>query len=114
MRFVRDQWASLIADVVSFLRAWWRQDRIRSSPREGKLLRLVPGAVLSIDGRMLEVEQRDLMPTKASQLLRLRCRGVEGHSELWIHFDSDVELVWNCNGKETTISEDEVEVWCEK
>lgn len=38
--------------------SWWRVDRIRSSPVEGRLLRLQPPAYLVIDGKTIEVTRR--------------------------------------------------------
>ena len=50
--------SDLVGSLTSCLRSWWRVDRIRSSPTEGRLLRLQPPAFLLIDGRTIEVTRR--------------------------------------------------------
>ena len=49
---------SLVGVIIELLRSWWRVDRIRSSPVEGRLLRLQPPAFLVIEGRTMEVTRR--------------------------------------------------------
>ena len=49
---------SLPAAIVELLKSWWRVDRIRSSPAEGRLLRLQPPAFVVIDERTIEVTRR--------------------------------------------------------
>lgn len=105
--------SSLAADVVSLFRAWWRQDRIRSSPREGKLLRLAPGAILCIAGRTIEVESRDVIETGQGSILRYRCRDTDICPELWITLRPVPLIVWSCGGEELGLTVDDIEVWRE-
>ncbi|MDA1053992.1 MAG: hypothetical protein O3C40_26380 [Planctomycetota bacterium] len=105
--------ASLAADAVSLLRAWWHQDRIRSSPREGKLLRLAPGAILCVHGRTIEVEQRDVFETDQGSILRFRCRDTDSHPELWIQVQPVPIIAWRCGDDEQYLSADDIEVWNE-
>ncbi len=105
--------ASLAADAVSLFRAWWRQDRIRSSPREGKLLRLAPGAILYIAGRTVEVETRDVFETDQGSILRYRCRDMDSHPELWITVRPVSQIVWSCDGDELDLALDDLEIWSE-
>lgn len=105
--------ASLAADAASLFRAWWQKDRIRSSPREGKLLRLAPGAILSIAGKTIEVETRDVIETSEGSILRFRCRDADTHSDLWVKVQAVPIIAWSCGGEERDLSVEDVEVWSE-
>ncbi|HRX81492.1 MAG TPA: hypothetical protein P5307_20625 [Pirellulaceae bacterium] len=105
--------ASLAADAASLFRAWWYRDQIRSSPREGKLLRLAPGAILCVSGNTVEVETRDLVETPEGSVLRYRCRGDDCRPELWVTATPVSMVVWCRDECEERITEDEVEVWSE-
>lgn len=103
----------LAADAASLFRAWWYRDRIRSSPCEGKLLRLAPGAILCVDGRTLEVQTRDVIETDAGSILRYRCRATDSHPELWVTVQAVPTIAWSCGDEERDLSVDDVEVWSE-
>ena len=105
--------ASLAADAASLFRAWWYQDQIRCSPREGKLLRLVPGAIVCVSGNTLEVEMRDVVETAEGSVLRYRCRGDDLRSELWVTVAPVPIIVWRCDEVEDRLAADEIEVWSE-
>ncbi|MFM9963230.1 MAG: hypothetical protein ACKV2Q_18635 [Planctomycetaceae bacterium] len=47
-----------ITALLDCLRSWWRVDRIRTSPAEGRLLRLHPPCFVVIGGRSFEVAHR--------------------------------------------------------
>jgi hypothetical protein len=105
--------ASLAADAASLFRAWWYRDQIRSSPREGKLLRLAPGAILCVRGDTVEVESRDLIEAPEGAVLRYHCRGDDSRSELWVTAAPVSMIVWCHNECEERLTTDEVEVWSE-
>lgn len=105
--------ASLAADAASLFRAWWQKDRIRSSPREGKLLRLAPGAILCIAGKTIEVETRDVIESSEGSILRFRCRDADTHIELWITVQAVPIIAWSCGDEEFDLSVDDIEVWSE-
>lgn len=48
----------MIQALLDCVRAWWRVDRIRASPREGRLLRLHPPCLLVIQDRLIEIVRR--------------------------------------------------------
>lgn len=56
------------AELRRLIRAWWSDDRIRVSPREGRLLRLEPGDVVVVRGCAAEIrartERRELVPPR--------------------------------------------------
>ncbi len=39
-----------LANLVRLLPAWWQADRVRASPREGRLLRIMPPCIVRISG----------------------------------------------------------------
>ncbi len=49
---------SLSRALLDCLRAWWRVDRIRASPRDGRLLRLQPPCLVVIGGQSFEIAHR--------------------------------------------------------
>jgi hypothetical protein len=49
---------SLSRALLDCLRAWWLVDRIRASPRDGRLLRLHPPCVIAIGGQIFEIAHR--------------------------------------------------------
>ncbi|MEX2216808.1 MAG: hypothetical protein WD768_22025 [Phycisphaeraceae bacterium] len=48
----------LFARLVRLLRWWWQADRVRISPREGRLLRLRPPCILRIGEAYVQVHRR--------------------------------------------------------
>ena len=92
---------------------WWQQDRIRSSPRQGQLLRLAPGAILCVQGRTIEVEQRDVFETQHGRRVRYGCAGTDARSELWIQIEGTPTITWSSDGVEQNLSADDIEVWSE-
>ncbi len=44
--------------LLDCIRSWWRVDRIRASPTEGRLLRLHPPCFVVIGGRSFEIAHR--------------------------------------------------------
>ncbi len=104
---------SLAADAASLFQAWWQKDRIRSSPSEGKLLRLVPRAILSLRGTTVEVERRDVYKTDDGCVLKLQCRGNDSASVLWITGTGAPTIVWCRTDAELRLTPDEIEVWSE-
>ena len=49
---------TLFAELLALVRSWWSVDRIRASPRAGRLLRLRPRSLISVQGRPAEVAHR--------------------------------------------------------
>jgi len=105
--------ASLAADAASLFRAWWYRDQIRCSPREGKLLRLAPGAILCVSGSTMEVEARHVIDTAEGSVLKYRCRGEDTRSELWVTVAPVPNVVWCCDHDEVRLVADDIEVWSE-
>lgn len=64
------------------LKLWAPGDRIRVSPREGKLLRLRAGACLRIGGKPFKVLRR--VECAADSSVTYTCRGVDGDCEITV------------------------------
>jgi hypothetical protein len=74
----------LATALARLLHWWWRCDRIRAPPSEGRLLRLVPPCFLRIAGEPVEVVSRHVAFAGDSQLILHRCQGEAGDFELAI------------------------------
>jgi hypothetical protein len=75
---------SLVRDVVRLARSWWRVDRIRVSPREGRLLALLPGERLLVFGRPVVVIERIPSMAFGGVGVRYRCATETGCGELFV------------------------------
>ncbi len=64
------------------LRLWAFGDRIRASPREGKLLRLDVGTCIRIGGKPYEITRRDQSPDR--QTVTYRGHGSDDELELTV------------------------------
>lgn len=56
------------------LSAWWRKDRIRASPTDGKLLGLDTHSLIEIDGTILEIMSRSIRSTPAGPIVTYEAR----------------------------------------
>lgn len=72
----------LLHQLASFASAWWRRDRIRCSPNDGRLLRLTPGSALLVRGKPAVVLRRRVGQTIESAYVAYECDTVTGSCEL--------------------------------
>ena len=63
----------LVRDLLRLLSRWWRVDRVRVSPTEGRLLRLEPPCILRIGDRVLEVVRRKVGQTPDGAYVEYDC-----------------------------------------
>ncbi|MEX0717258.1 MAG: hypothetical protein WD066_11760 [Planctomycetaceae bacterium] len=81
------------SELRELVRAWWTADRIRVSPREGRLLRLRPGDVVVVRGCAAEVrtrtERRDALPPSVTY----ECVAATGTARLAVFTDARGEGV---------------------
>lgn len=121
----------LLNDMARLVASWWRIDRVRISPREGRLLRLQPPCVVVVEDRPAEVLARTLanLPHGASAttvaddrlfadngLLEVlyECRSVAGDCRLRLTIAPGGALdgiFWTADGRERRITEECVEVY---
>lgn len=107
--------AQLLGSVWQLALSWWQTDRPRASPREGRLLRLAPPAILRIDERLFEVVSRTVGESAAGPFVTYACRCGEAMSELRVSpagSDFVASVHWTQGGREVELSEDDVEVYC--
>lgn len=98
--------------LVRLIRDWWQVDRVRISPREGRLLRLQPGDLLRLEGMTVTVIARRVDPDASG--VRYRCEGAGFGGELWVGLDAGRqadEVVWSRQGCQQRLPAVEVEVY---
>jgi hypothetical protein len=86
-------------------------DRIRVSPREGRLLSLEPPCVVFITSRPAQVVERIAPdPIAPEPTVTYRCRTATSTAELRVRLTSPQELhiTWRESGRERVIPESEV------
>ena len=64
--------------LFQLLHAWWRSDRVRASPRDGRWLRLARGSIVIVDGRPAEVRSRVAITVHGLPGIAYRCRTAAG------------------------------------
>lgn len=124
----------LLKDVARLVESWWQIDRVRISPREGRLLRLKPPCVVVVEDRPAEVLARTLgrgsattiagaAPSIAEQgsvaeqssiSVVYECRSAAGACRLRLAVapGGTLEAVyWTTDGRERRITEESVEVY---
>jgi hypothetical protein len=105
--------ASLIGSLVALVRSWWQVDRVRVSPREGRLLRLGPSWFIRVAGCTAAIERRYVGETDDGPYVGYVCRGTTGPCELRVGpplQSPQPRVVWTSNGRSQVLDADEVEV----
>lgn len=107
----------LLADVRHLIEAWWKIDRIRASPREGRLLRIEPPCVVIVDERPAEVVARTLGRSAGEGgpiHVDYECRSAQGACRLRLTVTACGAIgaiFWTAEGAERMVTENEVEVF---
>lgn len=112
----------LLTDMARLLRSWWKIDRVRISPREGRLLRLKPPCVVVVEDRPAEVLARTLGRNSTATIagneewisVVYDCRSVAGSCRLRLSVapGGTLEAVyWTTDGQERWVTEESVEVY---
>jgi len=122
----------LLNDIARLIGSWWKIDRVRISPREGRLLRLKPPCVVVVEDRPAEVLARTLARASTgtstatiagaaasiaeheSISVVYDCRSVAGSCRLRLAVapGGALEAVyWTTDGCERRITEESVEVY---
>ena len=105
---------SLFQTMLDCLRSWWRVDRIRSSPTEGRLLRLQPPAFLLIDGRTIEVTRRVIGQDRDGAFVSYDCLENGSTGRLMVRLAADLGTLpvrWIGTGGERVLDERDVSVF---
>lgn len=104
----------LLDDFRRIICCWWTCDRIRTSPRDGQLLRIKAGDLLTFGELQAEVFMRSHREDASGHHLRLTCSAPHGTAELTIELDSRgrlLDLIWSHDGQCRQITTDDFQVW---
>ena len=104
----------LARSVADLLRSWWRVDRIRASPCEGRLLRLHPPCFIAIDGQTVEIARRVIGQDADGPFVIYDCRAMTGPAKLLVRLltePSQTLIRWIGPDGERPLNEHEVSVF---
>lgn len=107
-------WHDLLSSAGELVRDWWRVDRVRASPREGRLMRLRPPCIIRVGGQVVEVLRRSVGQTSAGSYVTYDCDNGAGPCRLRVtpvgttHYPI---VHWFESGQEREISEDQVVIF---
>lgn len=101
------------------IRAWWDVDRVRISPREGKLLGLVPPCVISVRGEPFQIVNRreSTKRTESSDetiaCVRYDCSGAGGSGRLHVRLAGarELQVTWAISDSVSTLEEHQIEIF---
>jgi hypothetical protein len=99
--------------VCDLIRAWWRVDRIRTSPNDGRLLRLDFGSILDVGQQRVEVIDRVVSAKDTRLAIAYHCRTSEENTRLFItanRFGEIESCVWEVNGTRRDIHHHDIDV----
>lgn len=112
---------NLWQDLHQFLWSWWSHDQIRTSPAEGRLLRVEPGDILTVRGLDVTVLERAVIESPAGPGLQFTCRTATGTGELQVTIPDQgpgqglgqrpLQFVWQESDGPSPIHAYEIEVW---
>ena len=101
-------------DICRLILRWWQADRPRVSPREGRLLRIQPAAILRIGNHMAEVLRRTVGEDASGPYVIYHCQSGTRASELYLRplgIHGHVTLLWSEENSVRELTEDEIEVF---
>jgi len=104
----------MIRSIVQLIHSTFQADRVRASPREGRLLRLWPPCIIKVRGRTVEVLRRIAGENATGPFVLHRCRTSTGPCELRVTpagLGEAPSVEWIEDGREVPLSEEEVEVY---
>lgn len=110
----RSSFRSLLGEFVRLVQAWWRADRIRVSPNAGRLLRIAPRCVISVQGQAATVVTRTVSQGPSGSRVSYQCDNCAGRARLCVEVGPRggiTRVIWIESSREIPLSEDEVEVW---
>ncbi|WLD11736.1 hypothetical protein [Planctellipticum variicoloris] len=105
--------AGLWSQLRDLFRTWWRVDRIRISPREGRLLQLAPPCYLEYGGEFWLVDSRAVGTSSTGSYITYRCSTQGSQAELTVTPARTgwEQVLWIVNGERLAVSADDFEVY---
>ncbi len=105
--------AGLWSQLRNLFRAWWRVDRIRISPREGRLVQLASPCYLEHGGEFWLVESRAVGTSSTGSYVTYRCSAEGRHAVLTVTpaRTGREQVLWIVNGERLAVSADDFEVY---
>jgi hypothetical protein len=113
-KVLNSAWRDLLNSAGSLVRDWWQVDRVRASPREGRLMRLQPPCIIRVGRQVVEVLRRSVSQTSAGSYVTYDCDNGEGPCRLRVTPVGTTHcpiVHWVECGQEHEISEDQVVVY---
>jgi hypothetical protein len=107
-------WWRCIVELAELLRSWWRIDRIRASPQDGRLLRLGPLCILFIRGCAFQVQRRAVVESETGPCVNYDCAGESSAGQLWVTASrnhSAPQVCWVQGGEREDLSPSDVQVF---
>lgn len=104
----------ILACTRRLIRAWWHADRVRVSPREGRLLRLQPPCIVRIGREYAQVSRRCNGQTDAGPYVRYDCTVDNRHASLLVELNPDLKdqaVFWTVDGETERYAADDIEVF---
>jgi len=104
----------LYDDLHRLILSWWKSDRIRASPRDGRLLRVQPGDLLTIGTIHVEILDRSTQDCPAGRSLQLNCQSESGSAVLSVTITDNqqqTKVVLNESGCRRQFDIDEIQIW---
>lgn len=103
--------------LLKILCNWWRQDRVRIAPGEGRLLRLSPGDLIMINGEPFEILERAVSGSEDTATVTYDCLSPTGAFQLSIRPAAPGRALLQDAGHATEannkrfIAADDIQVW---
>ena len=104
----------MIRALLDCLRAWWRVDRIRASPCNGRLLRLHPPCLVVVCGQSFEIAHRIVGQDVAGPFVDYDLHGENGSARLLVRLmieTSQSVIRWIGPDGERPLDETEISVF---
>src|SRR5262245_15885279 len=102
----------LVRSVWRLIDSWWRRDRVRASPREGRLLRLTPPRVLIVAGEAAQIARRSVRIDGGHPRVTYHCVTRAGCALLRVNAAEPAHgILWQTKHGTQRLHEEDIEVY---
>lgn len=104
----------LMLDLLRLLGSWWKVDRVRVSPTEGRLLRIEPPCCVVVESRPAEVVARTTGENAAGPFVVYDCVTARGDGRLLVvphDCGRRLDVFWTEDGVRRSVDEANIEVY---